>query len=72
MQALKDAKLEPNGLDKIILVGGPTRMPIVQRYVEQLLGKKAESGVDPMEAVALGRSGTGRRAYRRGEGHSAA
>ncbi|EQD43530.1 molecular chaperone DnaK [mine drainage metagenome] len=54
MQALKDAKLEPNGVDKVILVGGPTRMPIVQRYIEQLLGKKAERGVDPMEAVALG------------------
>ena len=54
MQALKDAKLEPNNIDKVILVGGPTRMPIVQRYVEQLLGKKAERGVDPMEAVALG------------------
>jgi molecular chaperone DnaK len=54
MQALKDAKLEPSNIDKIILIGGPTRMPIVQRYVEQLLGKKAERGVDPMEAVALG------------------
>ncbi len=54
MQALKDAKLEPGNLDKIILVGGPTRMPIVQRYVEQLLTKKAERGVDPMECVALG------------------
>ncbi len=54
MQALKDAKLEPENLDKIILIGGPTRMPIVQRYVEQLLGKKIERGVDPMEAVALG------------------
>ena len=54
MQALKDAKMEPNDLDKIILVGGPTRMPIVQRYVEQLMGKKAERGVDPMECVALG------------------
>jgi len=53
-QALKDAKLEPNDLDKIIMIGGPTRMPIVQRYVEQLLGKKIERGVDPMEAVALG------------------
>ncbi len=52
--ALKDAKLEPSALDKIILIGGPTRMPIVQRYVEQLLGKKIERGVDPMEAVALG------------------
>ncbi len=54
MQALKDGKLEPSQLDKVILVGGPTRMPIVQRYVEQLLGKKVERGVDPMECVALG------------------
>ncbi len=53
-QALNDAKLEPNNLDKIVMIGGPTRMPIVQRYVEQLLGKKIERGVDPMEAVALG------------------
>jgi len=53
-QALKDAKLEATDLDKIILVGGPTRMPIVQRYVEQLFGKKVERGVDPMECVALG------------------
>ncbi len=54
MQALKDANLEPTQVDKVILVGGPTRMPIVQRYVEQLLGKKIERGVDPMEAVAFG------------------
>jgi molecular chaperone DnaK len=54
MQALKDAHLEPNQIDKVIIVGGPTRMPIVQRYVEQLLGKKIERGVDPMEAVAFG------------------
>ncbi len=54
MQALKDAKLEPNGINKVILVGGPTRMPLVQRYIEQLLGKKIERGVDPMEAVAFG------------------
>jgi molecular chaperone DnaK len=53
-QALKDAKIEPEQLDKVVLIGGPTRMPIVQRYVEQLLGKKIERGVDPMEAVALG------------------
>ena len=53
-QALKDAKLEPKDIDKVILIGGPTRMPIVQRYVEQLLGKKMERGVDPMEAVAFG------------------
>ena len=54
IQALKDAKLEPKDVSKVILVGGPTRMPIVQRYVEQLLGKKIERGVDPMEAVAFG------------------
>ncbi len=54
IQALKDAGLEPGQVDKVILVGGPTRMPIVQRYVEQLLGKKIERGVDPMEAVAFG------------------
>jgi len=54
MQALKDAGLEPKDIDKVILVGGPTRMPIVQRFVEQLLGKKIERGVDPMEAVAFG------------------
>ncbi|MDE1874037.1 MAG: molecular chaperone DnaK [Candidatus Micrarchaeota archaeon] len=53
-QALRDAKLEPSHIDKVILVGGPTRMPIVQRYVEQLYGKKIERGVDPMEAVAFG------------------
>ncbi len=52
--ALRDAKLDPGQVDKVILVGGPTRMPIVQRYVEQLLGKKIERGVDPMEAVAFG------------------
>lgn len=54
VQALKDARLEPKNIDKVILIGGPTRMPIVQRYVEQLLGKKIERGVDPMEAVAFG------------------
>ena len=54
MQALKDARLEPSQIDKIILVGGPTRMPIVQRYVEQFLGKKTERGVDPMEALLSG------------------
>ncbi|MEM0358407.1 MAG: molecular chaperone DnaK [Candidatus Hadarchaeales archaeon] len=53
-QALKDAKLTPEEIDKVILVGGPTRMPIVQRFVEELLGKKVERGVDPMECVAMG------------------
>jgi molecular chaperone DnaK len=53
-RALEDAKLTPKDIDKIILVGGPTRMPIVQRFVEELVGKKVERGVDPMECVALG------------------
>lgn len=54
VQALKDAKLEPEKIDKIILVGGPTRMPIVHRLVEDIVGKKIERGVDPMECVAMG------------------
>ncbi len=53
-QALKDAKLTPAQIDKIILVGGPTRMPIVQRFLEGIVGKKVERGVDPMECVAMG------------------
>src|SRR5487761_166548 len=54
MQALQDAKLEPRGVDRIILVGGPTRMPIVRNLVERIMGKPAERGVDPMECVAMG------------------
>jgi molecular chaperone DnaK len=53
-QALKDAKLTPNDIHKIILVGGPTRMPIVQKFVEDYIGKKIERGIDPMECVAMG------------------
>ncbi|NAL77378.1 molecular chaperone DnaK [Nitrososphaera sp. AFS] len=54
MQALQDAKLSPNDVDKIILIGGPTRMPIVRQFVAAVMGKEPERGVDPMEAVALG------------------
>ena len=54
MQALGDAKLSADQIDKVILVGGPTRMPIVQRFVEEAIGKKIERGVDPMECVAMG------------------
>jgi molecular chaperone DnaK len=43
-----------SNIDKIIMVGGPTRMPIVQEYVEKHVGKKIERGVDPMECVADG------------------
>jgi len=53
-EALKDAKLTPNDINRIIMVGGPTRMPIVQKFVEDYVGKKIERGVDPMECVALG------------------
>ncbi len=53
-QALADAKLSPSNIDRVILVGGPTRMPVVQRFVESMLGKKVEGGVDPMECVAFG------------------
>ncbi len=53
-QALEDAKLAKDGASKVILVGGPTRMPIVQKFVEERIGKKVERGVDPMECVAVG------------------
>lgn len=53
-QALSDAKLSPQEVDKVILVGGPTRMPIVQKFLEEYFGNKIERGVDPMEAVAKG------------------
>jgi molecular chaperone DnaK len=53
-QALKDAKLSKDEIGKIILVGGPTRMPIVKKFIEDLLTKKVERGIDPMECVAQG------------------
>ncbi|HNX81413.1 MAG TPA: molecular chaperone DnaK [Candidatus Omnitrophota bacterium] len=53
-QALSDAKLSAKEIDRIIMVGGPTRMPIVQKFLEDYVGKKIERGVDPMECVALG------------------
>jgi molecular chaperone DnaK len=52
--ALKDAKLKPSDIEKIILVGGPTRMPMVQKFIENIFGQKIERGVDPMECVAMG------------------
>ena len=54
LQAIQDAKLTPAEIDKIIMVGGPTRMPIVRQFVATIMGKDPERGVDPMEAVALG------------------
>ncbi|MDO8580934.1 MAG: Hsp70 family protein, partial [Candidatus Omnitrophota bacterium] len=57
MQAIKDASAklgEQVKVHKVILVGGPTRMPIVQDFVEKEVGQKIERGIDPMECVALG------------------
>ncbi len=54
LQAIKDASLTPTGIDKIILVGGSTRIPTVQRVVKELVGKEGEKSVNPDEAVALG------------------
>ena len=55
-QAINDANITVDDIDKIILVGGPTRMPIVQDYVENHTGKLVERGIDPMECVSQGAS----------------
>ena len=53
-KAIEDAKISTSDITKIVLVGGPTRMPIVRKFVSDTVKKEAESGVDPMEAVAFG------------------
>ncbi|MGZ7067748.1 MAG: molecular chaperone DnaK [Methanobacterium sp.] len=53
-QAISDAKMSKTNIDKVILVGGPTRMPVVQKFVEDYIGKQVERGIDPMECVAIG------------------
>ena len=53
-QAIEDAKLTKDQVDRVIMVGGPTRMPAVQKFVEDVVGKKVERGIDPMECVAMG------------------
>ncbi len=53
-KALEDAKLTTADISKIVLVGGPTRMPLVKKFVGSVVNQEPESGVDPMEAVALG------------------
>jgi molecular chaperone DnaK len=52
--AIADAKLSKDKIDKIIMVGGPTRMPTVQNYVESIVGPKIQRGIDPMECVSMG------------------
>jgi molecular chaperone DnaK len=53
-QALQDAKMSSPDIDKIILIGGPTRMPMVRQFDGTVMGKEPERGIDPMEAVAMG------------------
>ncbi len=55
-QAISDAHLSTDKIDKIIMVGGPTRMPIVQNFVESIVGPKIQRGIDPMECVSMGAS----------------
>src|SRR5438128_11931144 len=52
--ALKDAGVQPRDIDRVILVGGMTRMPVVQRVVQQFFGKEPHKGVNPDEVVAVG------------------
>ncbi len=54
VKAFEDAKLPHSDINKIVMVGGPTRMPLVRKMVGEVVGKEPESGVDPMEAVASG------------------
>jgi len=48
--------MTPDDITKVILVGGPTRMPIVQKFIEDYIGQKIERGIDPMDCVAIGAS----------------
>ena len=53
-RSIQDAGLTVNDIDKVILIGGQTKMPRVQSFVEEVLNKPPESGIDPMECVAIG------------------
>lgn len=52
--ALEDAKLRPQDIDEVILVGGQTRMPLVQQKVREFFGKEPHKGINPDEVVAVG------------------
>ncbi len=56
MRTIRDAGLSLDKIDKLVLFGGMTKMPLVQRTAEELVGKKMERGIDPMECVAIGAS----------------
>ncbi|AEF17544.1 MULTISPECIES: molecular chaperone DnaK [Thermoanaerobacterium] len=53
-RALSDAKLSPSDIDKVILVGGSTRIPFVQETVKRIMGKEPHKGINPDECVAIG------------------
>jgi molecular chaperone DnaK len=53
-RAIEDAKISRSEINKVILVGGPTRMPIVQKFIQDYIGIQPERGVDPMECVSIG------------------
>ena len=53
-QALQDAKLDASQIDEVVLVGGSTRMPVIQQLVKRLTGKDPNQGVNPDEVVAVG------------------
>jgi molecular chaperone DnaK len=54
LKTLSDAKLTPAQINKVVLIGGQTKMPLVQQFIEDIIGKKPERGIDPMECVAIG------------------
>lgn len=54
VNALKDAKLKPAEIDEVVLVGGSTRVPMVQEFVKKLFGKEPHKGVNPDEVVSIG------------------
>jgi molecular chaperone DnaK len=56
LKTLSEAKLTQVQIDKIVLMGGQTKMPLVQQFIEDIIGKKPERGIDPMECVAIGAS----------------
>jgi molecular chaperone DnaK len=53
-EALRDARMSPKDIDQVVLVGGMTRMPLVQEKVEEIFGRKPSKGVNPDEIVAVG------------------
>ena len=52
--ALSDAELQSSDIDEVVLVGGSTRVPAVQTYVESVFGRKPHSSLNPDQVVALG------------------